>query len=322
MIISFTGIKQFRKCQRQWCFKTFGESRSEEDSLRRELFLLSKLQSIWSWRGNLVDSVITLRIVPAIKNGWTLNQRATLDFARGLFDKQLAFAKANRLREAGMKASSFVEEFAALSDIDYGKPLSDETIEGAWIDVENALVNLFKMEDLLELLKGSSHLIAQRGITFDHMGLTFRAFPDLIAFFDDQPPLIVDWKVHWRAVADYRLQLASYALALTRCEPHKDFPASLNKYKPAEFKLIEAQLLTGIQREYFLSEDDLDRTENFITSAAFEMKLAVDDRPNRELDPYDFPITSNPDQCEYCNFRKVCTEEGVCPQPVQMSLLY
>lgn len=322
MIISITGIKQFRKCQRQWGFKTFAQSRSEEDSIRRELFLLSKLQSIWSWRGNLVDHVIARRVIPTLKNGWVIEETSILRFARELFEKQIAFAQANRLRAPGMRPSQAGDEFAALAEIDYENFLSEETIASAWQDIENSLNNLFRMSDLLNLLRVSTHLVAQRGLTFEHLDLTFRAFPDLIAFYQDRAPLIVDWKVHWRATSDYRLQLAAYALALKTCEPHKDFPETLRFYKSTDFQLIEAQLLTGNQREHFLTEDDIGQTENFITTAAVEIKLAVDGKSNRELDPYDFPITSNPDNCENCNFRKVCMEEPECLQPIQMSLQF
>jgi len=322
MIISISGIQQFRKCQRQWGFKTYGESRCEEESFRRELFLLSKLQSLWAWRGNLVDYTISKRVVTAINNGWPINENLVLGFAREIFEKQLAFAKSNKLRDYGMKPSAAGDSFAALAEVDYDGNLKDEDVEKAWKDVENAISNLFRMTDLLDLLRSADHVITQRALSFEHFGLTFRAFPDLIAFFQDRRPLIVDWKVHWRATADYRIQLAAYAIALSRSEPHRDFPESLKKYKSAEFQLIEAQLLTGVQREHFLSEEDIIETEDFITSGALEISLSVDGKLNKELDPYDFPITSNPDHCEVCNFRKVCMEEAKCRQPRQMSLLY
>lgn len=322
MIVSFSGIRQFKKCQRQWSFKEFKDFRGNNDSFRRELHLLSKLQSVYAWRGNLVDYVITVRVIPTLKKGWTLNKQQVIGFARQLFVRQLNFARANRLRESGMTGTKAGEDFAALSVIDFGEGITDEIIEAAWQDVETALTSLLEMTDLLDLLKSASQLIPQRSLTFEHFGTTFRAMPDLIAFFEDAPPLIIDWKVHSRATTDYRLQLAAYALSLKRCPPHKDFPEALKDYRAADFRLLEVQLLTKVEREHFLTAEDLIEIDNFLTGEIMEIKLAVDGTPNRELDPYEFPITLNPDNCEGCNFRKPCREEIKCQQQAQMSLQF
>jgi hypothetical protein len=280
------------------------------------------LQSVYAWRGSLVDYVITVRIIPALRKNWILDKDSIIDFARSVFDKQLAFARANRLREPGMTATKAGESFAALAAVEYDGDLSEEILEMAWLDVETALVNLLEMTDLLNLLKSASQLVPQRALTFEHFNMTFRAVPDLIAFFDNRPPLIVDWKVHSRAMKDYRLQLAVYALALKRCPPHRDFPASLKMYEATDYQLLEVQLLTAVEREHKFSIENLNLTEDFITGTMMEVKLAIDGKASRELDPYDFPITSNPDNCERCNFRKPCMEEIRCQQPAQMSLLF
>jgi hypothetical protein len=300
----------------------FADFRSDKNAFRRELHLLSKLQSVYAWRGSLVDYVITVRIIPALRRGWALDKDSIVGFARQLFDQQLAFARANRLREPGMTATKAGESFAALAVIEYGGDLSDEILELAWRDVETALTNLLEMTDLLDSLKTASQLIPQRALTFEHFDMTFRAVPDLIAFFENRPPLIVDWKVHSRAMKDYRLQLAVYALALKRCPPHRDFPASLKIYEATDFQLLEVQLLTAFEREHRFSTENLNLTEDFITSTMMEVKLAIDGKASRELDPYDFPITSNPDNCARCNFRKPCMEEIKCQQPAQMNLLF
>lgn len=322
MIASFSGIRQFKKCQRQWSFKQFGDFRGSNESFRRELHLLSKLQSVYAWRGNLVDYVITVRIIPTLKKGWTLDKKQIILFARQLFVRQLNFARGNRLREPGMTGTKGGEDYAAFSEIEFGEGIDEEVINTAWQDVETAITQLLEMTDLLDLLRSASQLIPQRSLTFEHFGMTFRAMPDLIAFFEDAPPLIIDWKVHSRAITDYRLQLAAYALTLKRCPPHKDFPESLKDYQAKDFKLLEVQLLTKVERKHLLTAEDLIEIDNFLTSAIIEVKLAVDGTPNRELDPYDFPITLDPDNCERCNFRNPCKEKIKCQQPAQMSLLF
>jgi hypothetical protein len=67
--------------------------------------------------------------------------------------------------------------------------------------------------------------------------------PDVLAFFAEEPPIVLDWKVHFFASADAGRQLASDALALARAAPHKDFPFSADGFPETETQLLEVQLL-------------------------------------------------------------------------------
>ncbi len=140
------------------------------------------------------------------------------------------------------------------------------------------------------------------------MGLSIKAVPDAIAFFDDQPPLIVDWKVHAFGTKDYWLQLVTYALALTRCKPHRDFPRAFKGCAPTEVRLIEVQLLTNRLREHSLEDEDVGEVEDMITESASQMALALDGRKLTVLEPADFPVTTWPENCESCPFRRPCWE--------------
>lgn len=327
MKFSFSLNRIFRTCQRRWYYTARVAHFKAKDPLRHEAYLLSKLQSVAAWRGSIVDYVIERRVVPALKNGWSLNLAHILTFARVVFDKQLAFARAHRLREPGMSESKDKESFAAFYSVEYGEGVSDEELEKAWREVVLALTNLLEMRDLLAALGAASHLVAQRTLKFPFVGVNVIAVPDLIAFFDNGPPLIVDWKVHAFALSDYRLQLTTYAVALTRCRPHKDFPESLSAYGPTDVRLIEAQLLTDRQREYTLSDIDINEFDNFVAESAAEMVLACGDDPKGSLKPFDFPVTSYPEACQRCPFRKPCWEDSevqevtVCQGLKQMSFL-
>lgn len=154
MIISVAGIRQFRRCQRQWAYDALlASAHSKDNSPRRELHLLSQIQSVATWRGNLVDQVITRRIVPALEKGWTLQPGAIAAFGRSLFLEQLEFARQNRMREPGMTKDKAGDTFVALSSIEYGGALIDADVEQAWADVETAVTNLLEMKDLLATLR-------------------------------------------------------------------------------------------------------------------------------------------------------------------------
>src|SRR5437763_1658057 len=93
MIWSFSNSHLFKKCQRQWYFKTHvANANAKKIPLQREAYLLSKLQSIAAWRGSVVGHVISRRVVPALGNGWNISLAKTLEYARTVFDAQLDFA--------------------------------------------------------------------------------------------------------------------------------------------------------------------------------------------------------------------------------------
>ncbi len=115
MIWSYSTSRMFNKCQRQWCFKSHvANANATKKPLAREAYVLSKLQSVYAWRGNVVDAIADSKIVPALERGWVLNESYILKSARSLFEQQLAFATAYRLREPGMTKKLGGSAFAAL----------------------------------------------------------------------------------------------------------------------------------------------------------------------------------------------------------------
>jgi hypothetical protein len=227
-----------------------------------------------------------------------------------LFNAQLAFARRHGLRDAEMKPAQAGEEFAAFFEAEYGAGVPEADIARARNEIEQALTNLFGITDLLADLRRATYSVAQRPLQFKHCGCSVKAVPDLISFFPDAPPLITDWKVHFFGAKDYRLQLATYALALTRCTAHRDFPASVASHGPTDVRLAEVQLLTGQLRRYPLTVEDLNEVEDHIAASAEQMALALDGRKFADLCPDDFPVTIFPETCRGCRFRSLCWKES------------
>jgi hypothetical protein len=234
------------------------------------------------------------------------NLKVVLRTAKDLFDRQCAFARKHRMREPDTKLSGDNDEFAAWRAIEYGEGVDDSSLEVAWSDVEKSLSNLYAMHELIASLSEAIQLLPQRPLSFKTEDISIRAVPDLIAFYRNQPPIIVDWKVHSRDSYDYWLQLAGYALALTRCKDHRDFMLSVSQYRPTEIRLIEVQLLTNKRREYVLTEDDVIEVEANILDSALEMTLALGDLKSKTVKPEHFPATHSPDVCRWCSFRSLC----------------
>jgi hypothetical protein len=310
MFWSISESRTFRRCQRQWCFKNLLGNAKAKDPTRREAYLLGKLQSVSSWRGTIVDSVVSEFVIPAIRSRRSLTLREAVGRARRLFDTQLEFARRHPLREPGLSPSKLEGQFAAFHVIEYGQELLAEELTRAWQEIETALGNLFGMSDLFAELRGASMLCAQRALTFPHSGMTVRAVPDAVAFFRDKAPLIVDWKVHAFGLHEAWLQLATYAVALVRCNPHVDFPQNLSRWKTTEVKLAEVQLLTNRIRRYELGDEDETAVDSYIAESVTEMLLAIEGKKGKEVNVIELPVASSPDACQRCPYRKLCWEDN------------
>jgi len=90
---SVTTSKMFSKCQRKWYYFSIMASPRSTDPLRREAYLLKQLQSVYAWRGSLVDLVIQKRIVPEVKDHILPSENQVLDYAVQIMDKQISFVK-------------------------------------------------------------------------------------------------------------------------------------------------------------------------------------------------------------------------------------
>lgn len=308
MVWSFSGSRTFRKCQRQWFFKTHVANALAKDELRHEAYLLSKLQSVSAWRGSIVDQVLSTHVVTSLRRNQSIGASTLHRHARQLFEEQLDFARQRRIREPGMTQKAAGTAYVALQDFEDGLTISDEELDQAWSDIQSALTSFLNMHDLIQMLRRADYLVSQRALSFSYNSTSLRMVPDLIAFFPTEPPTIIDWKVHAYGMQNYRLQLASYAIALTQCKPHVDFPETLSQYSPQDVRLLEVQLLTQVQRQYSLTDADVEATYSFIARSAREMSLAVDGNKVKTLTPLDFPVTLDPEECQRCPFRSLCWE--------------
>lgn len=310
MVWSFSSSRMFRKCQRQWFFKNHVANARAKDEFRKEAYYLSKLQSLAAWRGNIVDTVLSDTIIPALNRGQKPRLSSSLQQAHTLFDTQLAFARQRRIREPNMTQERGGTSYAALHAVEYGELIIDDDLLQAWNDIEQALTCFFEMDELAPIFRASSQLIAQRPLSFSYNGTAVRMVPDVIVFYPNQPPTLIDWKVHTFGMQNYRLQLASYAIALTQCKPHSDFPRTLSKYSAHQVDLLEVQLLTKVLRQYVLNETDVESVYSYIARTAREMALALNGETQKTLSPFDFPVALDPDECQRCPFRSLCWEKN------------
>ena len=313
MTWSYSSQRTFARCQRQWFYSNFAAQPRVKDPMRRRALYYGQLNTISAWRGRLVDTVISSYVVPSLSDPLSeepMQLQDGLRIARRLFDEQGAYACHNRAATTEVTISKEGEKFALLFENEYQAPPSEDDFDNAWIEVETSLANFWKSDAIWSVLNEATGLISQpRSISFELAnGTKGVAFPDLIAFFADKPPTIIDWKVHANAGNNARRQLAVYALALSMCsKAHFDFPPDWKR--PAiEIKLIEAQLLLDRLTHYELDDEDIAEVETFIASSAYEMECLAEGKKFTELDMGDFRTAHDGTACEVCVYQAICTE--------------
>jgi CRISPR/Cas system-associated exonuclease Cas4 (RecB family) len=284
---------------------------NSKDPLRREAYLLKQLQTVYAWRGVLVDSVIQKQIVPKMRHHKLPSENQVLEFATQLMNKQISFGIEKKYRGCNVTKSGTDDAYCAFYELEYDKGLDKEKLEGAKDDIISSLKNLLHSNLLKEITTSNTHIIAQRELTFQFdRDVDVSCTPDLIVFFEGKSPLIVDWKVHSYSSIDAWLQLGIYAIALLKVKPHKDFPNGLTQVgNPSNVQLIEYQLLKNIQREYRLSAEDVADIEDYIFQSSIQMKKLVNGRKYDRLDVSQFQTAHSPKICEKCQFKKLCWKE-------------
>ena len=307
---SYSASRSFLKCQRQWFFNNIVANAIAKDSFRKRAYLLSKLQSISAWRGSIVDHVLSETLIPNLNHGVYSDPQDVKNRARDLFDRQLAYARRHPITDLGLQVSKEGDDFAVFHVMEYEGEILEHEIEQAWCEIETALINLFSLDDINYILNSSDYIVSQRPLQFRLMDdVTVLAYPDVIAFRGDAPPTIIDWKVHTFGTNDAWLQLAIYAIALSRCNPHVDFPSGF-EIQSQELALYEVQLLTNIVRKHSLEEEQIVEAEEYMLSSAYEIACLTEGGKYTDLNVEDFRTTVHTETCQRCAFRAICWEKS------------
>lgn len=316
MIWSISGSKQFKTCPRQWYYKNIvADGKVKNDSNRREVTLLSKLQSLAAFRGKIVDDVISRKVINTISRKYTLKKDYFIKEALTAFDNQLLFAKLQNYRDEGYRSTGD-ENFAALFEYEFNGSIPLESIESAKSDIVEAITNFIDNKELIEYLKSGSFLMSQRPIKYDYNKFHVIGVPDLIVFFESSAPHIFDWKVHTYGLNTYDEQLVAYAYALdyvNKTKPHVDFPKNLKDFDITEYKLSEYQLLhkERIKRDYVLTPERLEDFKDYMSSSIIEIFMAGGAKKYGEVDEFNFDTTYYPETCETCNFKTLCNKTAI-----------
>jgi len=324
---SFSKGKTFNKCQRKWYYYELFANSVAKDPARREAYILKQLQSVSAWRGRLVDLVIEEKVVPSLKSHIVPEFEEVFAYAKDLIQKQIEFGKMKCYRENGTRKNSVGSSYCAFYDVEYNSGLDEKAVELAVDEIKKALSNLIDSELILNIANENEYVVSQRTLKFNiAKNISVVCIPDMLVFYEKNPPLIIDWKVHFFGNTDAQLQLGIYSIALSKATPHKDFPKSFQESywgKPCESNMLEYQLLKNVQRRYSIDDSDILDIEDYIFRSSSQMVNLVNGKGLADLDLSIFKTPQNIDFCGKCQFKKLCWkhEPAPKPKPLQQTLM-
>lgn len=309
MIWSISSFREFQKCERKWFYDKKLASRSTKNAYRQEVYFLSELETIDSWRGQIVDYTISEFVILKMQKRQKPTYNDVIAYAKKITKARYDFAMAEGHKEVGLKKTEHYYEYAPLYDVQY--PASDLKVKlrKAWNEIDMSLSNFMNNKELLSHLRSASYLIPQRTLVYNSHDFTIKGVPDLIAFFPDEPPHIYDWKVHHSDTKTYTEQLLVYAQSLIKCWPHNDFEEYIKGYNVYDVRLSEYQLLSNKIRNYTVTDDYIERINDYIAGSLEKMSLKGCHKKFDELNCEHFERTSNLDNCINCQFKKICKED-------------
>lgn len=310
MTISYSAWRTYQLCQRKWLFSSAIKAPRTKNDFRKTVNILSNVQSIDAWRGEIVDYTISNFIIRGLNKDICYTLEDAIEYARKISRKRYDFAKEKRYWKDGIVKSHCPDEYSALFCFEFGKGEQNGEFKRVWNEIELALSNFFGNEELIDELEDMDNmLLTQRPLHLNIDGFKLKGIPDLIIFHKNKPPHIIDWKVHQTGNKTYNEQLLIYSLALSKSN-HKDFPDYFKNFGILDYKLSEYQLLINEHRQYSVTTEYIEEIEATIVENAYQLHLAGGNVNFKDLNLDDFEYTNNPKNCLTCPYQKICSYDN------------
>jgi hypothetical protein len=296
-------------CERKWYFSHKYARFNSSNGDKKHAAYLKDAMTLDEWKGTIVDMVISIFIHRENKYEYNPSFDDYVNEASKLIKMQFGFAKSKGWEQ--IKAKSNLEdanEYLVLKPMLLNLEINEDEKRRVWEEIKKALKIYYEDEDFQ--YKYSQTAIqhhTQYPLLIKRQNVTIEGKPDLLLFYNDHPPLIVDWKVYRDSTYSHKRQLMMYAYMLFNMNPLPEkFPPNLREYDISQYRLCEYQLLTGKKRFYTIDEQDIHDASEFINEAVYKMKKKQCHLPPSKLSESMFNEAYSPMSCEDCNFRSIC----------------
>ena len=151
MTHSYSKWRMYKKCQRMWAYASVVGNGKAKDARRKGISILSSLQTLSAWRGEIVDYTISNYYIRQLNKDICPNFDEILKYARQLCRKRYDFAKAKKYWKEGLVKSKCKDEYSALFELEFGKDIPKKDFIKAWEEIEISLANFFADKELIDL---------------------------------------------------------------------------------------------------------------------------------------------------------------------------
>lgn len=298
---SYSLHQIFKKCRRQFYFTFLAASHNAKDPFRKEAFILKQLQHISSWRGSIVHSIINKEIVPQLKFGQKPGLKPLKYNVIERAHKQFYFSAEKKYREMTKKEAG--ENYCALFEHEYELACDLKDVEQTIRDVIRCLENLYNdKKEFLQTLENNYKCEGEVEIFYEISGARATAKIDILSLQKDKA-IIVDWKVSESIPGENRMQLLTYALALSKSEK---WSKRIKHIEICEYNLLLNKIWTAS-----VEEGDFLEAEDFVFCSIEEMKTLVQDQPYKFQLLEEYDIADSIQTCIHCNYKKICLGGGL-----------
>jgi CRISPR/Cas system-associated exonuclease Cas4 (RecB family) len=293
---------KFTECPRAYYFhyyRSWGGWEPGAPPEVRELYVLKKLSSRYSWAGSVVHDAIR----DALLN-W--KERLPVDGAK-VVERALELMREDfrHSRTRGYRTRKYRKQFSGLVEHEYEEPVTDEEWRQNAETVRAALGWFFgsRWPELARHLGPEQWLEVDAGASFSFFtleGVKVFAIPDFAYVEADGTPVVVDWKTG-RVREGYDEQVLGYALYLSQRHrlPLEKVRASLvylNEGREQQVR-VDASAVEGFK-------------SRFAQSVARMRELLADPAANTPREEAAFPPTEDRATCARCAFRRPCGREA------------
>jgi hypothetical protein len=212
---SYSLHNVMRRCQRQFGYAYIVASHASTGR-RREVFVLKQLQSFTAWQGSVIHEVLATELYRDLAAGRRMSVVRLGDSVEQLAQRQLAFSSARRYREPGQTKTAAGDEFCALYEHEYQKPLAADAVGRVSATARECFTWLANRSELVALLEHGSQFESELTLDCRIDGSPVTATVDLAFRAANGRLVIIDWKVAASETSDYSRQLFVYALAAIR----------------------------------------------------------------------------------------------------------
>ncbi len=327
---SISRESMFDACRRRYYFHyylSWGGWNGSAPILSREAFRLKRLISLSLWRGQLVHYVTTKVLASMRAKGKIPLPEDVTGYIKERFDKQFEFSRRKMyLSEPKKRGGKLNIDWLALFEHEYGRELETGRVERARNECIEGMEGLLYSPILEDIMLTDSSKWTIENIDLAEFAQVFRfsgadvfAKTDFIFRGRDGSFNIVDWKTFRKIEppsGERPLCEEEEGRARVQLGVYGYYAAEVLGEPVETIRLYEVNLLDGGKTvEYLIDGEKIEAFKDHIVNGIDKLSSVLvsgDISRNEPLAPESFPRTES-GLCRYCNFFRICLQEGTHP---------